>query len=211
MHGQLNKSVKEKLHDKAYRDAYVESHIEVGIPHQIRALREQKGREWSQGELGRRCGKPANVISRLEDPEYGSYTIRTLLQIASACDVALLVKFVSYSRFLREFEDVSPQALEVPSFTCDPGLAETPQPSTNIINAVIDVTQAAQAVRATNGIFDFPRPSGTVYLIDSNHYWTDYRPKGKTLAGKVHYGDEDYPFQGPVVSQDYSDKTLIGG
>jgi hypothetical protein len=38
--------------------------------------------------------------------------------MAAAFDVALLVKFVSFSRFLREFEDVSPSALEVPSF-CD--------------------------------------------------------------------------------------------
>lgn len=108
----------EKLRNKAYRDAYVESHIKVGIPYQIRALREQKSRKWSQRELGKRCGKQANVISRLEDPEYGGHTIRTLLQLASAFDVALLVKFISYSRFLKEFEEVSPSALEVPSF-CD--------------------------------------------------------------------------------------------
>jgi transcriptional regulator with XRE-family HTH domain len=109
----------EKLRDKAYRDAYVVSHIRVGIPYQIRALREQEGRKWSQSELGRRMRKPPNVISRLEDPEYSRHTISTLLELASAFDVALLVKFVSYSRFLNEFSDVSPSALEADGFDDD--------------------------------------------------------------------------------------------
>lgn len=201
----------EKLRDKRYRDAYVASNIRIGIPYQIRALREQEERKWSQGELGKRAGKPRNVISRLENPEYGQLTIRTLLELASAFDVALLVKYVSYSRFLNEFEDVSPQALEVPSFTCDPGLAETPQPSTNILNAVIGATQPGLAVNVTDVRFHFHPPSGNVRWTDPRLYWTDYRSKGKTLAGKIYYADEDYPIQRCVVSQDYSDKTLIGG
>jgi len=115
----------ERLRDKAYRDAYVRARINIGIPHQIRALREQRG--WSQAELGRRAGKPSNVINRLENPESGGNTIRTCLEMASAFDVALVVKFVPYSRFLKEFEDVSPKALEVPDFTSDPGLIIGPQ------------------------------------------------------------------------------------
>lgn len=126
MNSQLSRKI-EKLQDKAYRDAYVRAHVSVGIPHQIRALREQRG--WSQAELGRRSGKPANVINRLENPESGGNTIRTCLEMASAFDVALLVKFVPYSRFLKEFEDVSPQGLEVPSFCNDPYLPVAYEPS----------------------------------------------------------------------------------
>lgn len=126
MSGTSAKTV-EKLRDKAYRDAYVLSHIRVGIPYQIRALREQEGRKWSQSELARRMRKPPNVISRLEDPEYGRHTISTLLELASAFDVALLVKFVPYSEFLREFSDVSPRALEAVRFADDIGLMKLPQ------------------------------------------------------------------------------------
>lgn len=140
-----------KLRDKFYRDAYVRARIKIGIPYQIRALREQDGRNWSQAELGRRARKPSNVISRLENPEYGQLTIRTLLELASAFDVALLVKFVSYSRFLREFEDVSPQAMEVPSFTCDPGLMGVGQLAsegipTNVTNAPLPIGEPQIAV-----------------------------------------------------------------
>lgn len=200
MNGRLNRTV-EKLQEKAYRDAYVEAHVKVGIPHQIRALREQEERKWSQAELGRRSGKPANVISRLEDPESGGNTIRTCLEMASAFDVALVVKFVSYSRFLQEFEDVSPKALEVPSFASDPGLTQTPKPDSNILNAVVEATLAGQAVYATVvGL----QPGGNVY-------WTVYRPKEQNLTEKISDAGESYQFQEPLVPQHYSDKTLIGG
>lgn len=143
MSGTSNRKL-EKLRDKRYRDAYVASNIRIGIPYQIRALREQKDRNWSQGELGKRAGKPRNVISRLENPEYGQLTIRTLLELASAFDVALLVKYVSYSRFLREFEDVSPQALEVASFTNDPEITgmiqcERGKSLSNVVNTTAKI------------------------------------------------------------------------
>jgi len=109
-----------RLKDKGYRDAYVAEHVRTGTPHQIRILREQ--REWTQGELGRRSGKPQNVISRLEDPNYGKLTIQSLLDLASAFDVALIIKFVPFSRLMGELEKLSPESLEVPSFSQDAGL-----------------------------------------------------------------------------------------
>jgi transcriptional regulator with XRE-family HTH domain len=117
----------QKLKVKQYRDAHVRERIRIGIPYQIRALREQDGRNWTQAELGKRVGKPQNVISRLEDPNYGKLSIQTLLEVAAAFDVALLIKFVSYSRLIGEFEDVSQKALEVQSFEEDMHLQELTQ------------------------------------------------------------------------------------
>jgi transcriptional regulator with XRE-family HTH domain len=74
-------------------------------------------REWSQGKLGKLSGKPRNVITRLEDPNYGKLTIKTLLEMASAFEVALLIKFVPFSRLLREYDDTSSSALGVPSIS----------------------------------------------------------------------------------------------
>src|SRR5437667_10357884 len=102
-----SKPKQEKLKEKAYRDAYVRERIRIGLPYQIRALRQQ--RAWTQEELGRHAQKPQNVISRLEDPDYGKLSLQTLLALASAFDVALLVTFVSFGRLLREFETLSPQ------------------------------------------------------------------------------------------------------
>ncbi len=111
--------------EKAYRDATVREHTRIGIPYQIRALRQQRG--WSQEELGDRSGKPQNVISRLEDPEYGKLSLKTLLEMASAFDVALLVKFVPFSRFRTEFDDLSPANLGALSFADDAAKVETEQ------------------------------------------------------------------------------------
>ncbi|MEO8883058.1 MAG: hypothetical protein ABI377_06570, partial [Devosia sp.] len=51
-------------------------------------------------------------ISRLESTEYGKASVQTLLDIASANDVALVVRFVSYPEFLAQTSDMSPQALQ---------------------------------------------------------------------------------------------------
>jgi transcriptional regulator with XRE-family HTH domain len=104
------------LANKKYRDAYVLEHVKNSIPNQIRALREE--REWKQSELGEKAGKQQHGIARLEDPRIGhKLSIKTLLELASAFDVALLVKFVPFSRLLKEYEDVSPEALSAKSIT----------------------------------------------------------------------------------------------
>jgi transcriptional regulator with XRE-family HTH domain len=99
-----------KLRDsKKARDAYVYEHVRNGVPFQIRAMR--KNRDWSQQELADAANTSRTVITRIEDPNYGKLTLKTLLQIASAFNVALLIKFVPFSRLVREYEDVSWQAL----------------------------------------------------------------------------------------------------
>ncbi len=106
--------MKKDLLNKEYRDAFVAESVKTGIAFQNRALR--LSNDWSQKDLGERAGKPQNVISRIEDPDYGNFTIRTLLDLASALDVALLVRFVSFGQLMQQLKDVSPEALAVPSF-----------------------------------------------------------------------------------------------
>ncbi len=103
-----------KLKRKAYRDAYVEEHVRTSLPFQIRALREQ--RDWTQGALAEELKTTQTAVSRLENPEYGKLSLNSLYKLASAFDVALLVKFVPFSRLIEEFKDASPQALSAASF-----------------------------------------------------------------------------------------------
>lgn len=102
----------EKLQNRKYRAAYVDENVRTGIAYQVRALRG----DLSQSGFGRKIKKPQSVVSRLEDPDYGKLSIQTLLEIASALDVALLVKFVSFPEFIRQTRDVSPENLTVPSY-----------------------------------------------------------------------------------------------
>ena len=103
-----------KLEKKPYRDAYVSEHVKTSVPVQIYHLREQRG--WTQAMLAQRAKTTQTVISRLEDPNYGNLSLNSLLKIASAFDIGLLVKFVPFSRLLAEFHNLSPQAVSAQSF-----------------------------------------------------------------------------------------------
>jgi transcriptional regulator with XRE-family HTH domain len=110
-------SLLKELQDKEFRHAYAARHITTGIAYQIRALREERG--WSQAEMGRQAGKPQSVISRLESPNYGKLSIQTLLELAEVFDVALMVRFISFSELVTRTQDLSPSALAVPEFKND--------------------------------------------------------------------------------------------
>jgi transcriptional regulator with XRE-family HTH domain len=99
-----------KFAQKIYRDGYLQTQIRGGIAYQIQALREKFG--LTQIEFAKATGKTQSVISRLEDTEYGKLSVQTLLDIACAMNVALVVKFVSYPDFLTQTEDMSVRGLQ---------------------------------------------------------------------------------------------------
>jgi transcriptional regulator with XRE-family HTH domain len=100
--------------NKTYRDAYVAEHIKTSVPLQIRHLREKHA--LTQAQLADKAKTTQTVIARLEDPNYGNLTLNSLLKIASAFDIGLLVKFVPFSQLVLELQDLSPKALSVKSF-----------------------------------------------------------------------------------------------
>jgi transcriptional regulator with XRE-family HTH domain len=115
-----------KLQNKAYRDAFVAEQINTVLPFQIRAMRGD--REWTQRELGERAEMKQEMISLLESLSYGRYTLRTLTRLASAFDVGLVVRFVSFSELINWATNLSPEHVSVPSFDNDPGLKESSIP-----------------------------------------------------------------------------------
>jgi transcriptional regulator with XRE-family HTH domain len=111
------------LEDRAARDYFVNAHISNGLAFQIRTTREARG--WSQQELAERSGKRQGEISRLEDPDYGRYSLTTLRRLAAAFDVALIVRFAPFSQLVDWAVGLSPQDLAVPSFDADEHLTDT--------------------------------------------------------------------------------------
>ncbi len=85
--------------DKRSREALVDSHVRNGIAFQIRAMRRE--RNWTQEDLAKQADMKPTQITRVENPVYGSHTVTTLRRIASAFDVALVVRFVPFSELLK--------------------------------------------------------------------------------------------------------------
>lgn len=112
--------IAESLKDKEYRDLFVAEHIDSGISFQVRAIRQDRG--WSQKELAGRVGMTQEGISRLENTDYGKFTLTTLKRLASAFDVALEVRFVPFSRVIDWSVNLSPADLAVPDFAHDPSI-----------------------------------------------------------------------------------------
>ncbi len=105
------------LSDLESRHLQVSADVNVGIPLQIRVMREAKG--WNQTTLAEKIGTTQNAISRLESGSYGRPNVKTLLRLAEAFDVALLVKFVPFGRFARALDEMSATSVAIPSFADD--------------------------------------------------------------------------------------------
>jgi len=111
----LRKRIFDRLKgSKLFRRAYVRETVTQGIAHQIRAMREN--RNMKQAELASICGKAQSNIARWEDPDYGKYTLQTLLEVADAFDVFLSIQFVSFKEGLRRTDDKTQEGLDARSF-----------------------------------------------------------------------------------------------
>lgn len=125
------------------RAKFVESHINKGLAYQLRAMREARG--WSQEELAELVDMPQTAISRLESPDYGKPTITTLKRVAKVHDVALVVRFVPFSKLVNWVSGtpylengLSSDALAVPSFEEEANCGEFDQ----VVNTAIPVLRA---------------------------------------------------------------------
>ena len=104
----------ERFKSKDYRTSYMSARVRTSIAWQIRELREFN--RMSQSELAKRIDTRQSAVSRLENTEYGRASVQTLLDVATALDVALVVKFVSYDEFLQQHGSLKESALSAENF-----------------------------------------------------------------------------------------------
>lgn len=88
-----------KFLGKDYRDAYLDNAVRSSVAYQIQALRKKAG--LSQSEFAKKLGKPQSTVCRLEQEQYGRVSLTTLLDIAKAADVGLVVRFTDYANVLK--------------------------------------------------------------------------------------------------------------
>jgi transcriptional regulator with XRE-family HTH domain len=146
--------LKKRLRDKEHRDAFVSAYTDETIPFQIRALREQEDRRWTQEELASRAGMKQERISTVENPNYGSYSLRILKQLASAFDVALVVRFIPFSELAEWKLNLSSKSLEVPSFDEEDYFKENPmnQVATDLLKDHYSQNAGRQPTKQSNGV-----------------------------------------------------------
>ena len=122
-----------KLTNKEYRDSFVASNIANTVSSQVFTLRDQRG--WTQKELAQRAGMGQSRIPALEDPNLDNFEIGTLKRLASAFDVALVVRFVPFSELVDWTTNLSEEKLLVSEFASDTLMpASTNFSSAQIIN-----------------------------------------------------------------------------
>jgi transcriptional regulator with XRE-family HTH domain len=154
----------EKLQDPEYRSEFISSEIDVGLPMQIRAMREQ--REWSQSFVAEKTGTKQPRFSLMEKPGYGNFSLNTLKKLASLFDVGLIVSFVPWGEMISFVESLSRKRLSIASFDNDrKGLAlaySRKKQTTEAISSQLSLcfstgseTSISHAVRATAATYEY--------------------------------------------------------
>lgn len=93
------------------RESYIRSKLSVLLPAQIRSLRLR--REMKQAELGAEADMKQARISMLERIGVASFRLETLIKLASAFRVGLIVKFVPMSEMLAWENSFMPDEFDV--------------------------------------------------------------------------------------------------
>jgi transcriptional regulator with XRE-family HTH domain len=165
----------DKLRDPEYRQAFVASQINFGIPFQIRAmLKARPG--WTQQTLAERTDMLQPRISGLMTPGKTRPNIETLRRVAEAFDCGLVVRFAPFSELLRWSENFDPESFNVKSFD-----AELPELEQDV--------QVARLTAAISGQCNIealaPAQKTEVSFINSNPQWqgsTESRTKPMDIA-----------------------------
>jgi len=123
----MEKTFRRYQNDRAARRAFVESEAGAFIAHQIRGIRTQRG--WTQQELAKRIGTTQAAISRLEDSSYGRISLKTMVELARAFDVAPVLMFKSTVQLMHERWVINRKSLEVPSFDEEATLVAFQEPA----------------------------------------------------------------------------------
>jgi len=171
-----------KLNKKDYRHAYLDEFLNVLIATQIRVLRQQ--RNLKQGQLAELAGMKQSRISELEDVSHAYLT--TLKRIAKALDVALIVKFESFGKILKEIDDYAPEHLGRPSYDEENLAEESTTASEYVYLSGEDVSNAVLKVESTPGmmVIHGERQSGTSTATDLIDLVIANKKKGTEWRGE---------------------------
>lgn len=150
-----------QLSDTEVRREFVADQIRARIALLIRSLREQPDRNWTQAELGQRAGKPQNVISRFENPDYGKMSLQSLFDLAAAFDLPVWIDMPEWQDWFALIRDVPNQRTQRSGFDLDKLVEQARSGSlsehTSVPTSGGAASAAAEAIR--NMVIDPPQMS----------------------------------------------------
>lgn len=103
------------LREPDFRAAYIRAKLDVLIPSQLRALRQDK----TQLELAQMADMKQSRISAMETPGLVNFNRETLVRMAATHNVGLVVKFVPFSEMLEWENSYSQDAFTVTQLADD--------------------------------------------------------------------------------------------
>jgi transcriptional regulator with XRE-family HTH domain len=173
--------LRSEFQDSEYRQAYAEECLNTMIAAQIKVLREQRG--MTQSALAEKAGMLQPRLSVMEDANYSSWSVSTLKRLARAFDLALAVKFESFSNVVLDFEQLSAESLARPSFEDDPRF-RSPKVSTHRYFHKRVGSEEADRIAMQGAIGQTQRRADTVEFLDK----TPSRLTGTNAANEIQNG-----------------------
>ena len=167
---------------KEYRHSFVEEKIRTGVAAQIKAMRES--RCGTQAKFAKVLGKAQSWVARLEDPNAKPATLSTLLEIAVALDVDLVVRFGAFSELVdwmaglpHVVPGLSEQTLAVKDFEHDEALNldverakhETLASILGLLNSMLSKFKDVEDVPSNPACRQLRRAEGALLKSDSDH------------------------------------------
>jgi transcriptional regulator with XRE-family HTH domain len=139
-----------RFRDFDYRHGFADSLLDSYIATQIQVLREQRG--LSQGELATRARLHQSQVSKLEDVNNSSWTIKTLRRLARAFDLVLVVRFEEFAKVLPDADGLERSALERRPFNRDPAFSDVQPDDTTSVSLI-----GTAATSSTSRLLTFPK------------------------------------------------------
>ena len=120
MFGDIEFSLRKNLQDREYAEEYAAAFLNAYVSTQIKVIREQRG--MTQADLANRIGTTQAGVSRYENVNYSSWSLRTLMKLARAFDVRLRVSFEPYGTLPDEVVRFDRARLQTIDRENDPGV-----------------------------------------------------------------------------------------
>ena len=165
----IERALRTELRDPEYSEGYAESFLNAYVATQIKVIREQ--RVMTQAQLADAIGTTQAGISRIENVNYSSWSVRTLLKLARAFGVRLKVSFEPFGTLPDEVIAFNRRALQRVKREEDPGLVDEPRMGLNQTAPRIDPNMTLW-----NALNPTATPQGIFLIVDNGPRSCDRHP-----------------------------------